>query len=141
MAVRPIGMFDRGFGGLTVARAFMDLCPHESLVYFGDTARYPYGPRPLDEVRTFAHEIAERLVRDHDVKFLVVACNTASAAALDELAADLPVPVIGVIEPGQLEADACFWQPPNVLCCYRKLQPKCHMVAACEFRSVHQPTN
>ena len=93
-------MFDSGFGGLTVARAFMDLCPHESLVYFGDTARYPYGPRPLDEVRTFAHEIADRLVRDHDVKFLVVACNTASAAALDELARDLPIPVIGVIEPG-----------------------------------------
>ena len=100
MAVRPIGMFDSGFGGLTVARAFMDLCPNESLVYFGDTARYPYGPRPLDEVRAFAHEIAERLVRDHDVKFLVVACNTASAAALDELAAELPIPVIGVIAPG-----------------------------------------
>jgi len=100
MAARPIGMFDSGFGGLTVARAFMDLCPDESLVYFGDTARYPYGPRPLDEVRSFAHEIAERLVRDHDVKFLVVACNTASAAALDDLARDLPIPVIGVIEPG-----------------------------------------
>jgi glutamate racemase len=100
MAVRPIGMFDSGFGGLTVARAFMDLCPDESLVYFGDTARYPYGPRPLGEVRSFAHEIAERLVRDHDVKLLVVACNTASAAALDELARDLPIPVIGVIEPG-----------------------------------------
>ncbi len=93
-------MFDSGFGGLTVARAVMDLSPDESLVYFGDTARYPYGPRSLREVRRFAHEIAEKLLGEHDVKLLVVACNTASAAALDELTRDLPVPVIGVIEPG-----------------------------------------
>lgn len=93
-------MFDSGFGGLTVARAVIDLLPGEDLVYLGDTARYPYGPRPLGEVRRFAHQIARRLVDEHDVKVLVVACNTAAAAALDELDAELAVPVVGVIEPG-----------------------------------------
>ena len=97
---RPIGMFDSGFGGLTVARAVIDLLPAEHLIYLGDTGRYPYGPRPLDEVRGFAHQIAHRLVDEHDVKLLIVACNTASAAALDELQAELPIPVVGVIEPG-----------------------------------------
>ena len=97
---RPIGMFDSGFGGLTVARAVIDLMPHEHLVYIGDTGRYPYGPRPLEEVREFAHQIAWSLVKDYDVKAIVVACNTASAAAIDELQAELPVPVIDVIEPG-----------------------------------------
>ena len=93
-------MFDSGFGGLTVARALIDLLPREHLVYLGDTGRYPYGPRPLDEVRTFAHQIAGYFVDEHDVKLLIVACNTASAAALDELQKELPIPVIGVIEPG-----------------------------------------
>lgn len=93
-------MFDSGFGGLTVARALMDLMPEEDLVYVGDTGRYPYGPRPLDEVRAFAHQITRYLVDEHDVKMVVVACNTASAAALDELQLTFPVPVVGVIEPG-----------------------------------------
>jgi glutamate racemase len=93
-------MFDSGFGGLTVARALIDLLPGEDLVYLGDTARYPYGPRPLDEVRGFAHQITDRLVEHHDVKLVIVACNTASAAALGELQATAPVPVVGVIEPG-----------------------------------------
>ena len=97
---RPIGMFDSGFGGLTVARALIDLLPHEHLVYIGDTGRYPYGPRPLHEVREFAHQIAWSLVNDHDVKAIGVACNTASAAAHDELEIDLPVPVIDVVAPG-----------------------------------------
>ena len=98
---RPIGMFDSGFGGLTVARAVIDLLPHEDLVYIGDTGRYPYGPKPLDEVAGYARQIAWSLVKDFGVKFLVVACNTAAAAApLPELAAKLPVPVVGVIEPG-----------------------------------------
>lgn len=97
---RPIGMFDSGFGGLTVARAVIDLLPHEHLVYIGDTGRYPYGPRPQAEVRQFAHQLAWSLVKDHDVKAIVVACNTASAAALDELEAELPVPVIDVVAPG-----------------------------------------
>ena len=97
---RPIGMFDSGFGGHTVARAGIDLLPHEHLVYIGDTGRYPYGPRPQAEVREFAHQLAWSLVKDHDVKAIVVACNTASAAALDELEAELPVPVIDVVAPG-----------------------------------------
>ena len=93
-------MFDSGFGGLTVARATMDLLPHEDLVYLGDTSRYPYGSRPLNEVRRFSLEIAGHLVDRHDIKVLVVACNTATAAALDELRQAVPIPVIGVIEPG-----------------------------------------
>jgi glutamate racemase len=93
-------MFDSGFGGLTVARAVIDLLPDEDLVYVGDTGRYPYGPRPLDEVRLFAHEITKYLLDEHDVKLLVVACNNAAAAALDDLQASIAVPVIGVIEPG-----------------------------------------
>jgi glutamate racemase len=93
-------MFDSGFGGLTVARAMIDLLPAEHLVYLGDTGRYPYGPRPLDEVRRFARQITRYLVDEHGVKLVVVACNTASAAALDELRAVTPVPVVGVIEPG-----------------------------------------
>ena len=97
---RPIGMFDSGFGGLTVARAVIDLLPHEHLVYIGDTGRYPYGPRPQAEVREFARQLAWSLVKDFDVKAVVVACNTASAAALDDLKAELPVPVIDVVEPG-----------------------------------------
>ena len=97
---KPIGIFDSGFGGLTVARAVIDLLPSEDVVYFGDTARYPYGPKPLDEVREFAFQIAEYLIDEHDVKLLVVACNTAAAAALDELSTEVPVPIIGVIAPG-----------------------------------------
>ena len=97
---RPIGMFDSGFGGLTVARALIDLLPDEDLVYFGDTGRYPYGPRLLDEVREFAQEIAGVLARDFGVKMIVVACNTAAAAALELLHFEHDVPVVGVIEPG-----------------------------------------
>jgi glutamate racemase len=93
-------MFDSGFGGLTVARAVIDLLAGEDLVYLGDTGRYPYGPRDQDEVRGFAHEIAHHLLDEHDIDLLVVACNTAAAAALESLQAELPIPVIGVIEPG-----------------------------------------
>jgi glutamate racemase len=93
-------MFDSGFGGLTVARAVIDLLPDEDLVYIGDTGRYPYGNRSQDELRTFARQLAWSLVNDHDAKAVVVACNTAASAALAELVAELPVPVIGVIEPG-----------------------------------------
>ncbi|MGZ4724947.1 MAG: glutamate racemase, partial [Ilumatobacteraceae bacterium] len=97
---RPIGMFDSGFGGLTVARAVIDLLPAENIVYIGDTGRYPYGPRPQDEVRQFARELAWSLVKQHEVKAVVVACNTASAAALDVLQQELPVLVVDVVEPG-----------------------------------------
>jgi glutamate racemase len=97
---RPIGMFDSGFGGLTVARALIDLLPAEDLVYIGDTGRYPYGPKPLVDVRAYARQLAWSLVKDHDVKAVIVACNTAAAAGLDDLRADLPVPVLDVIAPG-----------------------------------------
>lgn len=93
-------MFDSGFGGLTVARALIDLMPNEDLVYIGDTARYPYGSKPLADVRRYAHQLAWSLVEDHGAKAVVVACNTATAAGLDRLRAELPVPVIDVIEPG-----------------------------------------
>jgi len=97
---RPIGMFDSGFGGLTVARALIDLLPSEDLVYIGDTGRYPYGSKPLAEVRGYARELAWSLVKDYDAKAIVVACNTATAAGLDDLRAELPVPIFDVVEPG-----------------------------------------
>lgn len=93
-------MFDSGFGGLTVARAVIDLLPSEDLIYIGDTGRYPYGPRPLEEVRRFARQVTGELVTAHGVKLVVVACNTAAAAALDELQFEFSVPIIGVINPG-----------------------------------------
>ncbi len=93
-------MFDSGFGGLTVARAVIDLLPDENLVYFGDTGRYPYGSRPHDEVRDFAAEITEWLIENHSPKMIVVACNTASAVALDGLRSSADIPVVGVLEPG-----------------------------------------
>jgi glutamate racemase len=100
---RPIGIFDSGVGGLTVARAIIDQLPHESIIYFGDTARGPYGPRPLAEVRTFALEIMDRLV-DSGVKAIVIACNTASAAMLRDARERYSVPVIEVIQPAVRKA-------------------------------------
>ncbi|HEX6395671.1 MAG TPA: glutamate racemase [Acidimicrobiales bacterium] len=97
---RPIGVFDSGFGGLTVARAVIDLLPAEDLVYIGDTARYPYGPRALEEVRQFSAQICRKLVEDHDVKLIVAACNTAAAAGLDEVRSEFALPVLTVVEPG-----------------------------------------
>lgn len=102
----PIGLFDSGFGGLTVARAVIDLLPDEDIVYIGDTGRYPYGDKPLDEVRDYARELAWSLIEDHGAKAIVVACNTAAAALpVHELEAELAaaghrIPVLGVIEPG-----------------------------------------
>jgi len=104
---RPIGVFDSGVGGLTVARALMDLLPEERIVYFGDTARGPYGPRDLEQVRDFTIEIVDYLA-SQDVKCVVAACNTATAAALDPArpAPDFPVPVLGVIAPAVAAAVA-----------------------------------
>ena len=96
---RPVGIFDSGVGGLTVVRAVLDLLPHEPVVYFGDTARSPYGPRPLGEIRTFAREIATYLL-GRDVKLLVVACNSVEVAAIEDLTERSRVPVVGVIDPG-----------------------------------------
>jgi glutamate racemase len=93
-------MFDSGFGGLTVARATIDLLPTEHLVYIGDTGRYPYGSKPLADVRDYARELAHSLVDDYDAKAIVVACNTATAAGLDDLRSELSIPIIDVITPG-----------------------------------------
>jgi glutamate racemase len=99
MSTAPVGIFDSGIGGLTVARAIGELLPHESTIYLGDTARVPYGPKSPETVRRYSREILDWLL-GQDVKAVVVACNTATAHALDDLRARSPVPVIGVIEPG-----------------------------------------
>jgi glutamate racemase len=95
---RPIGIFDSGVGGLTVARAIRDQLPRESLLYVGDTAHSPYGPKPLADVRRFALEVLDDLV-EQDVKMLVIACNTASSAMLRDARERYSVPVIEVIQP------------------------------------------
>jgi len=95
----PIGVFDSGLGGLTVVRSLLDLLPGEPILYFGDSGRFPYGPKPGDEVLKYALEIGDLLI-DRGARAIVVACNSAAAAGLDVLDARLPVPVIGVIEPG-----------------------------------------
>ena len=95
----PIGVFDSGIGGLTVVREMMRQLPHESIIYFGDTARVPYGPKSPDTVRRYSHEITSFL-RGEGVKAVVVACNTATAHALPMLREELPMPVVGVVEPG-----------------------------------------
>jgi glutamate racemase len=98
MDERPIGVFDSGVGGLTVLHECLVTMPNEDVVYLGDSARVPYGPKPLDDVRRFAHEIGAYLER-LDVKLIVVACNTATAAALPDLQESLEVPVVSVIVP------------------------------------------
>ncbi|HET7482210.1 MAG TPA: glutamate racemase [Actinomycetota bacterium] len=98
-AERPIGVFDSGVGGLTVARAIIDLLPHEDMIYFADAARFPYGPRPPEEVRAYALEIADMLV-DEGVKLIVVACNSAESAAFYRRQRHYDIPVVTVIEPG-----------------------------------------
>jgi glutamate racemase len=95
----PIGVFDSGVGGLTVVRAIVDLLPREPILYLGDNGRFPYGPRPVEEIRGFALEIAAHLVM-RSVKMLVVACNSIEVAAIADLADAHGVPVVGVIEPG-----------------------------------------
>jgi len=98
MDPRPIGVFDSGVGGLTVLHECLVTLPHEDFVYLGDGARLPYGPRPLGELRRFAREIGAYL-ESREVKLIVVACNSATAAALPDLQTALRVPVVGVITP------------------------------------------
>src|SRR5438477_5974504 len=98
MDPRPVGVFDSGVGGLTVLHECLVTMPHEDFVYLGDHARLPYGSRPLDEVRGFALEIGRYLERQ-DVKLVLVACNTATSAALPQLQEELSLPVVGVIQP------------------------------------------
>ncbi len=101
----PIGVFDSGIGGLTVAQEVIRQLPHESVVYFGDTARVPYGPKSPETVRRYSREIASFL-QEQGVKGIVIACNTATAHALGALRDELEMPVIGVVEPGSRAAVA-----------------------------------
>ncbi len=101
----PIGIFDSGFGGLTVARSVIDQLPHESVLYVGDTARQPYGPKPIGEVREYALECLDHLVHQ-GVKALVIACNSASAAMLRDARERYDVPVVEVIYPATRRAVA-----------------------------------
>ena len=96
---RPIGVFDSGVGGLTVARAILDLLPHEPLIYLGDSARFPYGSQPVERIRGYALEIAEDLIR-RDAKLLVIACNSVEVSAIGDIAVRADVPVVGVVNPG-----------------------------------------
>ena len=105
MADAPIGIFDSGFGGLTVARAVIDQLPHEPVLYLGDTARQPYGPKPIGQVREYALDCLDHLVA-HGVKALVIACNSASAAVLRDARERYDVPVVEVILPATRRAVA-----------------------------------
>jgi glutamate racemase len=100
---KPIAVFDSGLGGLTVVRALQQQLPHETLVYFGDTARVPYGTKTSTTVLQFAVQNCDFLLR-FDPKLVIVACNTASALALDDLSERIPVPTLGVVKPGAAEA-------------------------------------
>ncbi|MGN0385362.1 MAG: glutamate racemase [Lachnospiraceae bacterium] len=105
----PIGVFDSGIGGLTVVREIMRQIPNEKIVYFGDTARVPYGSKSKETVTRFSRQIV-RFLESHNVKTIVVACNTASAYALDELEKEIDIPIIGVVKPG---AKAAFQTTKN----------------------------
>lgn len=96
---QPIGVIDSGVGGLTVAKEIMRQLPNEQIIYLGDTARCPYGPRTAKEVKRFTWELTHFLLKKN-IKMLVIACNTATAAALEEIRRELPIPVLGVINPG-----------------------------------------
>ncbi|KRN27465.1 glutamate racemase [Lactobacillus selangorensis] len=103
MNQQPIGYMDSGVGGLTVVKESLRQLPNEQVIFIGDQARLPYGPRPADQVRKFAWQMADFLLSKH-VKMIVIACNTATAAALDDLQSKLDIPVIGVISPGSRAA-------------------------------------
>jgi glutamate racemase len=106
IARRPcIGVFDSGFGGLTVLKALLNLIPHADYVYFGDTARLPYGSKSVETVAKYALEAA-RFLEQQQAQMLVIACNTATALALDQITAAAKVPVVGVVEPGAERAAA-----------------------------------
>ncbi len=102
---KSIGVFDSGLGGLTVVKALRQQLSHETIVYFGDTARVPYGTKSSETVIRFSRQNA-RLLMTYDIKMLVVACNTSSSVALNVLRKEFPVPVVGVIEPGAKKAVA-----------------------------------
>lgn len=96
---QPIGIIDSGVGGLTVVKEVLKQLPNESIIYVGDTARCPYGPRPVDEVKAYTWQMTRFLLK-RNIKMLVIACNTATAVVLDEIRTELKIPVLGVIYPG-----------------------------------------
>lgn len=100
---KPIGIFDSGVGGLTVAREVMRNSPQERIVYFGDTARVPYGSKSKDTILKYSRQII-RFLQTQEVKAIVIACNTASAFALEEVQKELDIPIIGVVKPGAMVA-------------------------------------
>ncbi|MFC0469464.1 glutamate racemase [Halalkalibacter kiskunsagensis] len=100
---RPIGVIDSGLGGLTVAKEIIRQLPKEEIVYIGDSARCPYGPRSEEEVRRFTWEMIDHLLKEN-MKMLVVACNTATAVVLEEVKKELSIPIVGVIHPGAISA-------------------------------------
>ena len=99
MDMRPIGVFDSGLGGLTAVRSLREILPEEDLIYFGDTARVPYGGRARETLLKYARQDV-RFLRTFQVKTIVVACNTASAYAMEALEQDIDIPIIGVVKPG-----------------------------------------
>jgi glutamate racemase len=103
LAWKSIGIFDSGVGGLTVLKEVVKALPQEDIIYFGDTARFPYGTKSPETVVRYSHEIATFLIK-RDIKLLVVACNTASAVSLESLQSHLSIPIVGVIEPGARRA-------------------------------------
>ncbi len=102
-STQAIGVFDSGLGGISVVRALIDLLPHEHLIYFGDTARVPYGSKSKETVIRFAHQISSFLL-EKQVKMIVVACNTASSVALESLQQKFDIPIVGMIDPGSQAA-------------------------------------
>ena len=99
MDKRPIGIFDSGLGGLTVFSEIINEAPHENIIYLGDTARFPYGEKKLEDVKRYSLKIAEFLY-NQGIKLLVIACNTATSAALNDIKKRFDIPVIGVVDPG-----------------------------------------
>ena len=95
----PIGVFDSGLGGLTVVKAIQDLLPNESVIYLGDTARVPYGNKSQQTIKKYSFQIADFLI-ENGAKIIVIACNTASALAIEDVKKYVEIPVVGVIEPG-----------------------------------------
>lgn len=100
MLEQPIGVIDSRVGGLTVAKEIMRQLPKENIIYVGDTKRCPYGPRPEEEVLQYTWEMTDYLLENHHIKMLVIACNTATAIALEDIQRKTDIPVVGVIQPG-----------------------------------------
>jgi glutamate racemase len=132
-----IGVFDSGFGGLTVLRALAARLPHAQFAFLGDTARLPYGSKSRRTIARYAAESAQFLVREQGAEFLVIACNTASALALDAIQDAVPVPVLGVIEPGAESARAAS-RTGDVLVIATDATVQSHAyAAACQARGLH----